>query len=381
MGCLLGQSPLPHKKNYVVLCQQPQSLQLPPVLLTGGHDVDARGVDAAVTQNVRQLGDVLFQIVKRPGEEFPQIVWEYLARIYFCPFAQPLHGGPDVAAIQRFAVSGAENDASGDAYGPCVAQQELLQLAGKQYLPALIFAGHADLSPPHRFHREVIQLRDTDAGRADGLHQKPKAPVSLRRPQEPEVFRPAQFPLRTLVDLPLHPAQPHPTVRQAAEGKEAVHRRQHGVHRSQGVSLIQKLLLIGDDSVLGNILTAQITGKAPDVPEILFNGDPAFFLFTQVAGILCLQKFGQAYLFHGVSFLSFNVLSLHILHGNKNPTTDHRAAMVCRGIFDVHFFVMYDFYLLRAFPSLSSNVLFSPMWCSRISVNGSITTGAVGKSV
>ena len=61
----------------MVLRQQPQPLQLPPVLLPGGHDVDARGVDAAVAQDVRQLGDVLFQIVERPGEELAQIVREH----------------------------------------------------------------------------------------------------------------------------------------------------------------------------------------------------------------------------------------------------------------------------------------------------------------
>lgn len=51
------------------------------------HNVDPGGVDAAVAQNVRQLGNVLFNAVKRPGEQLAQIVGKDLAGLH----PPPLH--------------------------------------------------------------------------------------------------------------------------------------------------------------------------------------------------------------------------------------------------------------------------------------------------
>ena len=275
---------LSHKRNYVVLCQQPQSLQLPPVLLTGGHDVDARGVDAAVTQDIRQLGDVLFQIVERPGEELAQIVREDFVRINFCPRAELFHRSPDVAAVQRPSRAGAEDDAAADSRVPRVAQQERFEPAGEQNFPVFVLAGHADLAPAHGLHREIPQLRDADAGGADGLHQKPQPPVSLRGPQKAQVFRAAQLPLRSLVDLPLHAAQPHAAVRQAAEGEKAVHRRQHGIHGPQGVAAREQMPLVGDRPLSRDALPAEPAQKALHIADVLCNRDAAFFFFGQVFG-------------------------------------------------------------------------------------------------
>ena len=37
---------------------------------TGGHDINPRGINAAVPQDVRQLGDVFLNAVKGPGKQF-----------------------------------------------------------------------------------------------------------------------------------------------------------------------------------------------------------------------------------------------------------------------------------------------------------------------
>ena len=75
----------PHNSNYVVfLYHQSQPLDLPAVLGAGGHNVDSGGINAAVSQNIRQLCNVLLNAVKGSCKEFPQIVGKDLGRIDPC---------------------------------------------------------------------------------------------------------------------------------------------------------------------------------------------------------------------------------------------------------------------------------------------------------
>jgi len=67
------------------------------------HGVDSGGIDAGMAQNVRQADDILFQTVKGPGEQMPQIVRKYLFSAYPCGTAEFFHFCPDVAAVQRLA--------------------------------------------------------------------------------------------------------------------------------------------------------------------------------------------------------------------------------------------------------------------------------------
>ena len=61
------------------------------MLNTSGHDIDPSGVDGTVTQDVGQLGDVLFDAVESAGKEFSQIVRKDLAWLYAGGLAQFLH--------------------------------------------------------------------------------------------------------------------------------------------------------------------------------------------------------------------------------------------------------------------------------------------------
>ena len=73
------------------------------MLHTCGHDIDPGGVDAAVAQDIRQLGDILFDAVKGPGKKLPQIVGEYFGCLYLSFFAKLLHLSPDAGAVYRHA--------------------------------------------------------------------------------------------------------------------------------------------------------------------------------------------------------------------------------------------------------------------------------------
>ena len=75
------------------------------MLYTGGHNINPRSIDTAVTEDVSKLGDVLLDTVECSGEEFAQIVGKDFAWFHAGSFAQFLHRRPNVAAVQRLTCS------------------------------------------------------------------------------------------------------------------------------------------------------------------------------------------------------------------------------------------------------------------------------------
>ena len=84
------------------------------MLRTGGHDIDSRGIDAAVAQNIRQLGDVLFDTVECPGKQLAQIMGKNFGCRYSGLSAKLLHLPPDAAPVQWLAILSTENHAAGE---------------------------------------------------------------------------------------------------------------------------------------------------------------------------------------------------------------------------------------------------------------------------
>ena len=80
---------------------QTESLHLLPVFSAGGHDVDAGGVDAAVAQNIRQFGDILFQLIESAGKELAQIMGKDLAWAHVGFATERFHLGPYTGAVHR----------------------------------------------------------------------------------------------------------------------------------------------------------------------------------------------------------------------------------------------------------------------------------------
>lgn len=81
------------------LYHQSQPFDFPAMLDASTHNVDPGGVDAAVAQNVRQLGNVLFNAVKRPGEQLAQIVGKDLAGLHPRRFTELFHIRPDITPV------------------------------------------------------------------------------------------------------------------------------------------------------------------------------------------------------------------------------------------------------------------------------------------
>ena len=86
---ILTHSPMPvYYIRKIMLCpvalsKQTQLFHLMAVLCAGGHDVDARRIDAAVTENICQFCNILLHTIESPGKEFPQIVGNTLSRFTF----------------------------------------------------------------------------------------------------------------------------------------------------------------------------------------------------------------------------------------------------------------------------------------------------------
>ena len=95
------------------------------MLRTGGDDVDACGVDAAVAEDVGELGDVLFHVIEHAGKQVPQIVRKDLFGIDVCRLAQCFHFAPDVRSADRLSRAGHKDHTAFDFLLRCKAKQFL----------------------------------------------------------------------------------------------------------------------------------------------------------------------------------------------------------------------------------------------------------------
>ena len=116
---------------WLLLCllHESQPLDLTAVLGSGRHDIDPGSVDAAMAQNICQLRDVLFYIIKGTGEQLAQIVGKDLSGVDVGNNAEFLHPRPDIAPVKGIAAPGNEYRPGGNLPFSREIQQKCLQLA------------------------------------------------------------------------------------------------------------------------------------------------------------------------------------------------------------------------------------------------------------
>ena len=73
------------------------------------HDIDPRRLDAGVAKQVRQLRDIFFEIVERPGKQVAQVVGEHLLPRHVGTAAQGFEQLPDRAPAEGLALPGEKN--------------------------------------------------------------------------------------------------------------------------------------------------------------------------------------------------------------------------------------------------------------------------------
>ena len=139
------------------------------VLRAGGYDINAGRIDAAVTEDVRQLGNVLFDSVKYTGKQVTKIMWKHLLRVDTRFLTQGLHLPPDICPIDGLARAGYENYSAFDSLLRCIAEQFLPQRLHKKHRPGFRLAAYHRLAAPCCLNGDKLQLTDSDAGTTDGL--------------------------------------------------------------------------------------------------------------------------------------------------------------------------------------------------------------------
>ena len=73
------------------------------------HDINSRRLDAGVAKQVRQLRDIFFEIVKRPGKQVAQVVGEHLLPRHIGAAAQGFEQLPARDPAVGLALPGEEN--------------------------------------------------------------------------------------------------------------------------------------------------------------------------------------------------------------------------------------------------------------------------------
>ena len=88
-----------------------------------GDQVNARGFNAAVPEDIGQLYNVPAGLVKRPRKQVPQIVREHLAGRNPRLCADRFHFRPNLCPGEPFPASGKKNLAGSGFLSPCVFQE------------------------------------------------------------------------------------------------------------------------------------------------------------------------------------------------------------------------------------------------------------------
>ena len=76
------------------------------MFVAGSDNIDSCGVDAAVTEYIRKLGNVLFNAVEGARKQMAQIMRKHLLGDNPRLHTQVFHFTPNVASIHRLAAAG-----------------------------------------------------------------------------------------------------------------------------------------------------------------------------------------------------------------------------------------------------------------------------------
>lgn len=107
-------------------------IQRPAVLCAGVHGVDARGVDATLSQQIGQSQQVFFRPVKGAGKQMAQIVGEHLGWRDIRRRTECLHLLPDIRAVKGSATPGHKHTAGFDAGFFYIPPQKAAEGAGQE---------------------------------------------------------------------------------------------------------------------------------------------------------------------------------------------------------------------------------------------------------
>lgn len=149
------------------------------VLASGRYDVYPGGVDAGVTENVSELGDVFFDAVERAGEQVAQVVREDFGCRDIGFHAQGLHLLPYVASVQGSAAATYEYGAGFQGFAFDIAFEFFPEFGDDEDGSRPTFAVYGGFAFSDGFDGYKFQFADADACAGDGLEKHAHAVVAV----------------------------------------------------------------------------------------------------------------------------------------------------------------------------------------------------------
>lgn len=73
--------------------------------LTALYRIEAGSINAGVSQNIRQPGNVFLKSIVGAGEQMPQIMWKHFFLRHFRVLTKRFHLSPDIRPVKRLSVS------------------------------------------------------------------------------------------------------------------------------------------------------------------------------------------------------------------------------------------------------------------------------------
>ena len=145
-------------RGMAFLYYQVQILHAAAVFRAGGYNIYPRGVYAAVPQNIGKLCKILFDFIKQPGKQMPQIMWEYLLGADICPRTQRFHFPPDVCSVKRLPQTRYKYHTFFYSFLCSILKQLLPQLLHKENRACFSLAANKRFAAPCRLHRYMLKL-------------------------------------------------------------------------------------------------------------------------------------------------------------------------------------------------------------------------------
>ena len=237
------------------------------------EQIDACGLDRAVTEHIGELGDVLGGAVVYPCEQMPEVVRKHLAAVNVCLLANCFHFAPDLFSGNAVTAFGDEKFTGSDFVFLGVFQQLLAELARQQDRADLALQMHPCGAVPDSIDRDIFQFRYADTRCAYRLHDQrnPYLARLLCRVDQPQIFVLAQIFLIRVKQPFLDFEILHPAV---DPGKAAVrvNRGDLGIdrHRQQPL-LCQQIRLPSRNALLRDLRAVQVNHQLPHVTQVLLD--------------------------------------------------------------------------------------------------------------
>lgn len=234
-------------------------------------DVDSGRVDTAVTKNVGELGEVLFEGVEGASEKVSEVVREDFAWVDSGGGAEVFHVAPNVCAVDGLASARNKNGSSADAVPACVGEEFLLEVADDNDGASFAFEGDDSFALGSGLDGDVGQLAHADAGTANGLDDEGKTASTggAGGLNEAEILGFGQFLLLACKGAALHAKRPNLDVRHSGKIKKTVYRCEHRIDACLSKIRVEQVIFVGENSIACKAAPLQKSSKRSNITSIL----------------------------------------------------------------------------------------------------------------